>query len=124
MVSVLTRYLRRSYFKKIERRIDMTAILACWGFNILTAWFVFFLSWLFTKSIFTIAMNTLAAWSATLIISVVYWIHWINKKMRTSEKGKIAAIAAILIMLIACLLIIWFTAEAFLDLAYALDVPG
>ena len=104
----LKAFLSRDYYRKIEKKIDVKPIVACWIFNIGVAYAVFVVAWLITNNPFQTVLYTLMAWACTLSISVLYWLQWINRKLK-GGKVKIAASFIIVFMLAVGLLVLWQT---------------
>ena len=99
-------YLSRGYYRKIEKRIDVKAIVICWAFNIGVALVVFAAVWYSTLNPFASVMYTMYSWACTLILSVLYWLFWISRKLE-SARAKVTASLLIVFMLAAGLLIVW-----------------
>ena len=112
----LRKYFKRSYYRKIEKRLDVKAILSCLAFNFGVAGFVFSASWLVTANVFATALYILAAWTGTLIMSVIYWLSWTYSKLKTTERIKIATSCMIILMLGVGLLVIWQTGSSIVQL--------
>ena len=104
----LMAYLSRDYFRKIEMKVNMKAILACWAFNIVVAFFVALSTWLITSNPIVTVLYTLSAWACTLIISVVYWLFWIRKRLG-NVRIRVLASGLIILMLAAGLGVLWQT---------------
>jgi hypothetical protein len=110
MGSGIRKYLSGEYISRIEKKIDARAILLCWAFNIVVAFIVFMASWLSMVNAFATVQYTLGAWSVTLTLSVIYWLYWIQKRLK-SEGVKLVASTLIIIMLAAGLLVVLRTIE-------------
>jgi hypothetical protein len=101
------KYFDRSYYRRIEKRFAIKPIVYCWWFNFIVALAVFNLSmYLFGDMLLTV-MYTLVAWTVTLTISIVYWMTWIQEKIKGGKNVKVVASSAILIMFIIALLFIF-----------------
>ena len=104
----LRAYLSRGYYLRIEKRIDVRAIVACWAFNAVVAFLVFVAAWLMTSNPFATVLYTLSAWACTLVLSVVYWLYWIQRRL--GKPGiRMLASSLIIFMLAAGLLVLWQT---------------
>jgi len=105
MAGGFSRYLSRKYYKKIEKRLDVRAILGCWALNFGAAGLVFVFSWLLFSSVIVTILYTLSSWTFTFVISVVYWLDWINRR-HDVRKIRAALSSAMLVMLIAGMAVI------------------
>lgn len=107
MGKVFCRYFDRAYYREMEKRFAIKLIVYCWWFNFIVALAVFNLSMFLFSDIFITIMYTLIAWTITLTISIVYWLMWVQKKIKGGKNVKVVASSAILIMFIMALLFLF-----------------
>ncbi len=101
-----SRYFDRGYYRSMEKRFAIKPIVYCWWFNFIVALAVFNLSMYLFGDVLLTVMYTLLAWTITLTISIVYWLMWIQKKIKGGKNVKVVASSAIMIMFIIALLFI------------------
>ena len=101
------RYFRREYYRDLEKRFSITPIVYRWWLNFIAALAVFNLSMYIFGDIFLAIMYTLVAWTITLTISIVYWLMWVQNKIKGGKNVKIVASSAIMIMFVIALVFIF-----------------
>ncbi len=101
------KYFDRSYYRRLEKRFSIKPIVYCWWFNFIVALAVFNVSMYMLGDMVLTIMYTLLAWAITLTMSIVYWIMWIQRKLRGGKNVKIVASSSILIMFVIALLFIF-----------------
>ena len=104
MGKVFCRYFDRAYYHKMEKRFSIKPIVYCWWFNFIAVLAVFNLSMYLSVDMLLTIMYTLLTWTVTLTISIVYWLMWVQKKIKGGKNVKVVASSAILIMFIIALL--------------------
>jgi hypothetical protein len=89
-------------FKKIEKGFSWKPIVCCVGLNLTAAGAVFVASFLIMGFGLLTVFYTLAAWTAAVTASFVFWICWFLKKIRhVSAKIRVGFVALMLILLAA-----------------------
>lgn len=92
------KYLDRSYYRKLEKRFDIKPIVYCWWLNFIVAISTFNISMYFFSDMIISIFYTMVAWTVTLTISIIYWMFWVQHKLRGGKNVKVVASTAILIM--------------------------
>ena len=100
----IRRYFDREYYRKIEKRFEISPIIYCWWFNFAVAIVVFMATWFMTLEPLTTVFYTLAAWTVTLTISIIYWLAWIQKRIKKDMGVRIVASSAVIIMFLIALI--------------------
>jgi hypothetical protein len=103
------RYFSRDYYRRIEKSLDVKAIVGCWAVNLSAAGIVFAVSWILFSNVFVTVLYTLSSWTITLTLSIVYWLSWIYNSLRTGGSVKMATSSVILTAYILGLVVIWET---------------
>ena len=110
------KYFSRKYYRQIEKRLDVKAIIYTWLFNFIVSGAVFLVAWLAFRNVFITVIYTLSAWTFTLTMSIIYWLSWIFGRIEARRNVKIAASAAILLMFAIGVAVIWQTFVLILQL--------
>lgn len=104
------RYFDRSYYRTVEKKFEIRPIIYCWWFNFTVSFIVAVSIWFMTFDVISMLLYTMSAWTVTLTTSIVYWLYWVQKKMKEDQKGvKLVASSAILIMFLIALVFIMRT---------------
>ncbi len=99
-----TKYFDREYYRKIEKRFEISPIIYCWWFNFAVAIVVFMTAWFMTLDPIMTVFYTMSAWTVTLTISIIYWLAWIQKKIKKDNGVRIVASSAVIIMFLIALI--------------------
>ena len=96
-------------YKSIEKNIEVKKIVLCWLFNVIAAVVVFATSMLTLGSPVFAILHTFVAWAITLTASIVYWLIWIQNKIKGKQMVKIGASSVVILFFLLALVFVFRT---------------
>jgi hypothetical protein len=105
----IMKYFQREYYRSVEKRFDIKPIVYCWWFNFFVALSTFVLSIYIYSNMLLAIMHTFLAWTITLTISIVYWIMWIQHRIKGNQRIKYIASSSVIVMFLIALIFIFRT---------------
>ncbi|UCD03067.1 MAG: hypothetical protein JSV63_00310 [Candidatus Aenigmatarchaeota archaeon] len=93
----------------VEKRLEVRKIVYCWLFNIIVAVGVFSTSMYVFGSLLLALLHTFIGWALTLTMSIIYWLMWIQNKIKGGRDIKIVASSAVIIMFLIALMFVFRT---------------
>lgn len=107
MEAGIAKYFDRAYYRKLEKRFEIKPIVYCWWFNFIIALVTFNISMYVFGDIVISILYTMVAWTATLTISILYWILWVQRRLKGGKNVKMVASTAILVLFAIALVFIF-----------------
>jgi hypothetical protein len=97
--------------RKMEKRLNLRAIMANLMFNVLAAAGVFAATYLILHSISAAVFYTFVSWSLTLSLSAGYWIWYLFRRIRGGMTLKKNIACFLVIMVFSALVMIWWALQ-------------